>query len=347
MVLIKAPRVARYVQQPDPEIKGFLLHGTDAGLVRVHGATLCEALQGKLLDKPEVIRFNEDELIADPALLAVEAHTVSMFSPSKLLRARTSGRAANDLAKFPWHQLPGNVRVVIEAGNLKPDAKLRKLFESEKSLAALACHDGGSSEGLVLLIRQEMTAAGLHMKRNAETHLAALLSGDLGVARSELVKLVTYSQGQQEITVEDIDAVIGDAAEASLNAAVHEILTSSAQSAFKQMDKLKASGTPPDVLLYALSQQLMRLLQMRARMDAGSSLDAAARAFRPPLHFRRVDEMKLQMRSWTREQLKHALERVSGGVHYARRHPEVAHQTAANVILELEKRRRSPAADQL
>jgi len=343
MVLIKAPRVARYVQQPDPEIKGFLLHGTDAGLVRVNGATLCETLQSKLLNQPELIRFNEDEIIADPDLLAVEAHTVSMFSPSKLLRARVSGRAANDLARFAWHQIPDNVRIVIEAGNLKPDAKLRKLFESEKSLAALACHDGGSTEGLVQLLRQEITAAGLHMKRNAETHLAALLSGDLGVARSELTKLVTYAQGEQEITVEDIDAVIGDAAEATLNATVHEVLTSTAESAFKQMDKLRASGTPPDVLLYALSQQLMRLLQMHARMDAGSSLDAAARAFRPPLHFRRADEMKLQMRYWPRERLKHALERVSRGVHDARRRPEVAHQTAANVILELERRRKSPA----
>jgi DNA polymerase-3 subunit delta len=185
------------------------------------------------------------------------------------------------------------------------------------------------------------------MSRNAEGHLAALLNGDLGVAKSEVAKLVTYAQSAQEITVEDIDAVIGDASEANLNAAVNAILTDTSESAFNQMEKLKASGTPPDVLLYALSQQLMRLMEMRAHMDSGMSPDAAAKAFRPPLHFRRADEMKLQVRQWNRERLKHALGHVSRASQYARRRPEVAHQTAANIILELGRQRKPQNVDRL
>ncbi len=340
MVSIKAARVARFVEKPDPHIKAFLLHGTDAGLIRELGASLCETLTARLPDTPELIRLNEDDIASDPDRLAIEAQTVSMFSPGKVVRARASGRAVADLAKFPWNELADSVRVVIEAGNLKPDIKLRKLFESDKALAALACHDGSDTAGLSQFIRRETEAAGLGITRDAERHLAGLLGGDLGVAKSEIAKLITYARDAGEITIADVDAVIGDASDATLNAAVHDVLTGDAASALSQMEKLRASGTPPDVMLYALSQQLMRLLQVRARMDAGSPVDAAIKTFRPPLHFRRADEIKLQIRWWERNRLKQALERVSRALQYARTHPEIADQAAGDIIFQLARRPR-------
>jgi DNA polymerase-3 subunit delta len=343
MVSIKAARVARYVQKPDLQIKAFLLYGTDAGLIREQGAALCDTLKVQLPDNPEFIRLNEDDLATDPDRLAVEAQTVSMFSPSKLLRARVSGRTVTDLAKFPWNELPDSVRVVIEAGNLKPDIKLRKLFEADKTLAALACYDGNDSAGLSQFLRQEVSRAGLTITRDAERHLAGLLGADIGVAKSEIAKLITYAQDGGEITNEDVDAVIGDASDTTLNAAVHEIIIGHAASALNQLEKLRAAGTPPDVLLNALLQQMMRLTRVRAQMDAGGSVDAAIKGFRPPLHFRRADEIKQQIRWWDRDRLKAALARVSHALQYARTHPEIAHQTAADTIFQLARKPKATA----
>ncbi len=338
MVAIKAARVARYVQKPDTQARAFLLYGSNPGLIREHAATLCETLRAQLPDEPEFIRLNEDDLAADAERLAVEAQTVSMFSPGKVVRARVSGRAATELAKFSWDQLSDGVRVVIEAGNLKPEVKLRKVFERGNSLAALACYEGNDPASLSQLIRLEVGNAKLGITRDAERYLASSLGGDLGVAKSELEKLITYAQDTGEITLDDIDAIVGDAADATVNDAVQEILTGNAVGALSHMEKLRASGTPPDVLLYALTQQLMRLLQVRAQLDNGSSADAAVRAIRPPLHFRRQDEIKSQIRQWDRSSLKLALERASRALHYGRLHPEIAHQAAAETILQLTRR---------
>jgi len=338
MVSIPTARATRYIQKPDAKVKAFLLHGTDPGLIRERGATLVKTLEASLGESPEVIRLNEDDLANDPDRLAVEAQTVSMFSPSKLLRARISGRLVTDLAKFQWDQLPDGVRMVIEAGNLKKDVKLRKLFESANALAAIACHDGNDTASLTQLVRAEVSAAGLTISREAERHLATLVGSDLGVAKSEIAKLTTYAHGGGEITLGDVDAVIGDAADTSLNAAVGGILAGGSHDAVRQMEKLRASGTPPDVLLYALSQQLMRLLWVRGKMDGGSSVDGAIKAIRPPLHFRRADEIKDQIRWWDRESLKLAIERVSRALHYARTHPDIADQIAADSILRMTRK---------
>lgn len=306
--------------------------------MREHGAALAGQLAAALGNGAEIIRFSEDDLTGDPDRLAVEAQTVSMFSLSKVLHVRASGRTTGELAAFPWDRLPQNVRVVVEAGNLRKDAKLRKVFETAKTLVALPCHDGSDAANIAQAIRGELTAAGLTVDGDAQRHLAGLLGADLGLARSELAKLVTYAQETGRITIEDIDAVIGDASQVSLDAAVDAILAGDPRSAQKQMDKLRASGTPLDVLLSSLSQHLLRLLRLRAKLDAGNSADAALKSFRPPLHFKRADVMKRQIRQWDRARLKHALETVSRALKQARLNPTIAHQIAADAVARLSRR---------
>lgn len=305
--------------------------------MREHGAALARQLAAALGDEAELVRFSEDDLAGDPDRLAIEAQTVSMFSPSKVLHVRAGGRAAGELAAFPWDRLPDNVRVVVEAGNLRKDAKLRKVFETAKMLVALPCHDGSDPANIAQVVRGELSAAGLIVDGDAERHLAGLLGADLGLARSELAKLVTYAQQTGRVTIEDIDAVIGDASQVSLDAAVDAILASDPRSAQQQMDKLRASGTPLDVLLSSLSQHLLRLLRLRAKLDAGNSADAALKSFRPPLHFKRADVMKRQIRQWDRTRLKHALEMVSRALKQARLNPMIAHQIVVDTIERLSR----------
>jgi len=335
MVAIPTARVARYVQKPDTNLIGFLLHGTDAGLVREYGVLLSQQMVAALPGDPEIIRLSDDDLAHDPDRLAIEAQTVSMFSPSKVLRIRAGARATAELVKFPWDRLPDGVRVVVEAGNLKKDVKLRKLFETAKTLAALPCHDGNDTANISQLVRSEISAAQIAIEKDAERHLTGLLGADIGVAKSEIAKLVTYAGTAGRITVEDVDAVIGDTSQGTLDAAVDAILARNAARALYQMEKLRASGTPADVVLSALLQHLMRLLRLSAKIDEGASADAAIRTFRPPLHFKRADQMKHQIRNWNRPQLKRALLLTSLAVKQTRTNQTIAHQIAADTIIRL------------
>jgi len=335
MVEIPTARVANYVQQPNPRTSAFLLHGTDPGLIRAHGSDLLARLVETYSESPEVLRLGDDELLAEPDLLTVEAQTSSMFSPGKILRLQVSGRSITNLAKFAWADVPASVRIIVEAGNLKKDASLRKIFEKSADLVALPCHEADGNPHVARLARQEMTAAGLRMTREAEQHLVNLLDVDLGVAKSEITKLITYASDSAEITVEDVDAVIDDAGQSTLDTAADAILAGDAPFALNQMEKLRASGTPPDVLLNVVLQHMMRLLRLRGLMDAGNSADTALKAFRPPLHFRRAKRMTSQIRSWDRQRLESAIAKVLQAQCDARLKADLGHQIAADLIFRL------------
>ena len=67
--------------------------------------------------------------------------------------------------------------IVIEAGNLKKDAKLRQLFEKAKNAAAIVCY-GADSRSLQQLIREDVQKAGLTIAADAAQRLGQLLGGN-------------------------------------------------------------------------------------------------------------------------------------------------------------------------
>jgi DNA polymerase-3 subunit delta len=335
MTSISTSRVASYVARPDPKARAFLLYGTDTGLIREHGAALCKALAAAAGGSPEVIRLTEDDLDREPDRLAIEVRTVSMFSPHKVIRARVSGRLTTELAQFAWGDVPDNTWVVIEAGNLKKDAKLRRVFENGQSLSALPCHDSDNPASTVQLVRRELREAGIGIDSDAESQLASMLSGDPGVAKSEIAKLVTFAQGAERLSVEDVEAVVGDTSRATLDASVDAVLSRDVPAALRLMARLQAEGIPVDVLLHALGQHLLRLIRLRARMDAGVNAETALRSLRPPVHFRRADNMKLQIRTWGRNDLRRALDLASRAHQRARLEPQLDEQIATDLVIRL------------
>jgi len=333
MTSISALRVASYVARPDPKSRAILCYGTDTGLIRENAAALSKALAATIGGTPEIIRLTEDDLESEPDRLAIEVQTVSMFSPQKIIRARVSGRLIADLGQFAWGSVPENTWVVIEAGNLKKDAKLRRVFEKDQHLLALPCHDSADPASIAQLVRRELSDAGLGIDKDAESHLASLLGGDPGVAKSEISKLVTFAGGNARLSIEDVEAVVGDTSRATLDAAVDAIVGRDVGTALRQLERLQAEGIPVDVLLHSLGQHLLRLIRLRARMDAGNSADAALRSFRPPVHFRRADKMKLQIRAWGRDDLRAALAQAARAHRKARLDPLLDEQIATDLIV--------------
>ncbi len=334
MTSVPASRVDGYVRRPDAKVAGFLLHGTDPGLIREHGETLLRQLAAGFDGQPEIIRVVDEEQASAAARLAVEIQTQPMFSAAKIVLVRPSGRVAADLVNYAWDRIPPGVKVIIEAGNLKRDHKLRRAFETDPKLAALACHDNDGGNGDLQFIRRELSEAGARIDSAAERHLAALLGGDRGVVKSELAKLITYVGGES-ISAEAVEAVIGDTSRATMDAAVDAILAGDAAGAFRQIDGLREAGASFDALLSALGQHVFRLMRLRASMDSGAAPDAAIRAFRPPVHFRRADQLKRQVRDWKLDDLKRVMDASMDTLRLVRTKPQLDEALTGQIVLRL------------
>jgi DNA polymerase-3 subunit delta len=335
MVAIKATELQGLLKSSSkPE--AFLIHGADAGQVAETARSLAASLSQIAAPPGEILRLSEQDLAQTPGRLASEARSLAMFGGRPVILVKQ----APQLTPALFEELlsaPLAAFIVIEAGNLKKDAKLRQLFEKAKNAAAIVCY-GADSRGLQQLIREDVQKSGLSITPDAAQRLGQLLGADWAVSRSEIAKLILYAAGEAQITLEHVEAVVGDASAHAFDTAIAAALGGDAGAALVQLDGLAGSGTPASVLLMLLSGHLQKLHALTAAIDRGDSFDAAAARLRPPPHFRQKDALKAQTARWTVRSVAAAIEAAHETVRQTRLKPALEHELVADFIMRLARR---------
>lgn len=322
----------------------FLIYGTDAGQVSEFAKALAHGLSG-LSDPPgDLIRLTDQDLGATPGRLASEARSLPMFGGPPVILVKQGPQVTPAMLQELLSEGPLAAKIVIEAGNLKKDAKIRQIFEKAKNAAAIGCY-GADNRSLQQLIREDVQKAGATIAPDAVQRLTQLLGGDWSVSKSEIAKLMLYASGEPQITVEHVDAVVGDASAHAFDAAISETMAGGAAAALSHLDGLAASGTPAPVFLTLLLGHLQKLHAVLAAIERGESFDGAVSKIRPPLHFRQKDAMKAQSSLWRLRDIAGALHAAQETLRQTRLKPALDHELVSNLVLQLcrhqEKRQHS------
>ena len=317
MVAIKAQQAEKFAQAPDKAVVAVLVHGPDTGLVSERARAVAAALAKREGEEAEVIRIEETDIDGDPDRLVVELQTVPMFGGGKVVRT-TAGRKIN-AAMFKDLFAGGQpmAGLVCEAGNLKATDALRKLFESTPWAAAVPCYADGDRD-LSALVRDMIKDAGLTIDKDATDLLVGRIGADRALSRGEIEKLILYCAGRDTVTIEDIEAVVGDATDTGLEYIAIAAASGEPSNVVAEFDRAVNAGENPQAVVLITLRYFQRLHRIRSAIDAGRSIDEALRSVRPPLHFKLRDAVTAQCRLWTTASLSEALQRINDTAQQAR-----------------------------
>jgi DNA polymerase-3 subunit delta len=276
MVAYKTKSFRQLLKTFSTECRAALIYGPDAGLVAERAAALADMFAGKRKDATEFVRLDERDLAEDPALIEVELRTVPMFAERKVVRVTASSRLDVPSLKTLLEAQLANA-LIVEAGVLRPDSALRKLFEAHPTAAAIASY--ADEDSISDLIDAELHKADLAIDNDARAHLMTRLGADQALSRAEVVKLALFAAGSGRIEHADIDAIVGDSAEIAVETFVYEVSGGNTREAVRQLARLAAAGTEPSVALPALSHR--RGASRGRRRGAVIALAAATSAVRP------------------------------------------------------------------
>ena len=341
MVAIKAGQAASFLKSPDKAISAFLFYGSDAGLVSTRARDLARRLAEREDPPGDIISISDNDLGEDPDRLMVELQTAPMFGGRQVVRVSASRLiTAARLKPVIEDDRPPASYLIVEAGNLKPADALRKLFEKERTSAAIACFPD-TMRDLDALVGEVLRENDLEISREARQLLISRLGADHALSRGEVERLALYAHGRQRVEVADVDAIIGDESELAVDRIVLAAAAGNSALAVRDCDRAIASGISAQLIILAAQRHFQRLHRARSAMDAGRSLDEAVRALRPPLHFRQRDAFSVQLRHWSLPRLTHALARISEMVKSARLKASLETTLAERLLLELARLARS------
>ena len=332
MVEIKSRQIASFLKQPDPATPIVLFIGPDRGLSSDRADTLAKALSKGEADT--VLRLDGDSLASNPEHLAEEAHAQNLFAPVRVIRVRDGVQSLVSAVSPLLDDPPQDVFVLIESGDLKRGAPLRKLVEKSPTGVVISSYAEGPRE-ISDLIDQMAADAGKTIDSGARALLTTLLGSDHAVSRMEIAKLIVYVGSESNITEDDVLAICGDSAATQFDALTDAVGRGASDQALVHFQRLKDGGLDESPLLATLSRHFALLHQLVLLSEGGMNRAQAIQSLRPPLHFRQKDSVEAHLRHWSRATVESALAQLHDTLLECRRDTELGPIVAARTILRL------------
>ena len=300
---VQRGQIARVVASPSAGWRLLLLHGPDEG-----GSRALASQVGRGLGDATRIDLSPAQLKADPARLADEAASASLFGERSWIRVEGAGDeivpAVEALLDLPATDNP----VVVTAGQLRKTSKLLQLVEASKHAYEHTSWlpQGREADQIVAgLARAEGLEVGGELAR--ALHDAA--GGDRGVLSAELAKFALYLDAHPErprALDAEVVAALAEGADSEIFALTDAVLDRDAARTASEVDGLAATGVEGITVSRALLRALLPLARMRASVDGGGGVASVVQSERG-LSQARVAQVTRQLGRWRPDTLAEAV----------------------------------------
>lgn len=332
MVQIKAADADRFLARPDATARVILIYGSAEGLVAERAERFAAAVLGEDGDPFAHVCLDSSAIADDPGRLADEANAVPLFGGRRVITVQLSGaRSIQAAVEAVLAAPPVDSWVVIAAGDQRKGSALRKLCETHPRAAAIACYADSDSD-LDRLIDEETRRAGLTIGADARTALKGLIGADRMASRSEVVKLCLYAADAGTITVDDVRAVIGDAAASDMDDVLDAAALGDAAALDRGFRRLRAGGVPGAVVVGAAQRHFNFLQKARAACDAGATPDAVVARASPPVFFQRRNAVMREIALWSAPAIDAALTRLDQALLDSRMRAAIADEVVSQAL---------------
>jgi len=334
VVALRGKDIDAFLARPDPGRPIILLYGPDAGLVRERADALLASAVDDPNDPFSMVRLDGDELSAEPSRLVDEALTVPLFGGRRAIRVRAGSRSFASGVDTLADTALKDCRIVIEAGDLRPESPLRKACERAKTAVAIGCYPDGERE-LAKLIDDELRLANLRMAGDARAALLALLGGDRQASRNELRKLTLFAHGEGEVTLDHVMAVVADASEMKLDPIVDGAFAGRPDLVESEFAKAMVAGTYPGVIISAAQRHAAWLHKSALAVAEGTPVSTLLDSGFPRLHFSRKPMAETALRHFSATKLVAVIEQLATAALDMRKQTSLAAAIAQRTLLSI------------
>jgi DNA polymerase-3 subunit delta len=287
----------------------FLLHGPDESGSRALARRLAAAMGAEA----EKVELSGAELRSDPARLADEAASISLFGGARYIFVEPAGdecaAAVEALLETPSATNP----VVLIAGGLKPASKLLKLVLLQPNALAFASYAPEGQEA-DRLAGEMGRAVGLAVRPDVARRLADASGGNRDILEQELRKLALYldaaPERPQPLDHEALDAVGADSGEADLSRLVESVGSGNALLLQEELLRLSSEGVEGIPILRAVRRRMSLLARLRAEVERGSSVDAVMASQGKSLFWKEKSSISRQVGHWRSDLIAKSIGRL-------------------------------------
>ena len=306
---VNSGQIERALDQPPDTIRLYLLYGPDEAGSRAQAKRLERAMG----PGAERVDLDGATLKADPARLADEAASTSLFGDKRYIRLTLSGdealAAIEALLEAP---VAGNPVVAI-AGALKPTSALLKRALADAQVMACANYplEGENADRLAIAIA---SGFGLRLAPDVARAIVHGAAGDRAVMSQEIEKLALYLDAAPERPIEAdhaaFEAISAGNGEGELSRLIDAVMDGQPALVAREMAVLGEDGVDGIALIRAMNKRVQLLTRFAAEVAGGQSAEAVVERAGKSLFWKEKMPVQRQLKRWAPARLATAADRL-------------------------------------
>jgi DNA polymerase-3 subunit delta len=302
-------RLLRALDTAPADVRLFLLYGPDESGSRALAARIATSLGADA----ERVDLTGAVLKADPARLADEAASMSLFGERRYIRVENAGDESLDAVEALLEAASAGNPVVMIAGALRKDAKLLKRALADDAVLAFASYvpEGAEADRLAATLARD---AGLIIRPDLARRLVAATAGDRALMAQEIEKLALYADAApdrpREIDHDALDALGAAVDEGDLGRLVDAVMGGRLPAIDDELAQLEAEGIAGIPVIRAMLRRLMLLAPLSAEVAAGNSPSSVMAQSAKGLFWKEKDAVERQLSRWAPAALQTAIDRL-------------------------------------
>ena len=302
-------QIDRALAGPTDDIRIFLLFGPDKSGSEALAARLGEAMG----EEAERVDLTSEDLRGDPARLADEAASISLFGTPRYVRLEAKGDDVFGAVETLLGAEQAGNPVAIIAGALKGTSKLVKLVHGNDRAMGFASYppDERDAERLVIEMGHK---AGLQIGPDVARLLGQASSGDRAILDSELAKFASYLDAApdrprklEQPALEAVGAAIG---EGDMSGFADIVLTGDLRLLDTELNRLASEGVEGIPLIRAVLRRLLQLAGLRAQVDQGDSIPTVIQRAGRSIFWKDKQTVSSELGIWKSAKLATAIDRM-------------------------------------
>ncbi len=287
--------------------KAILFYGSDEGLVEECKARAIKAIT-PTKDAFLLAELTPSQIKEDVGLLSSEVNAMSLMGGRRVIVIRGVDNYFTATMKNFLPTYKGDALVVLTAKSLKTSDSLPTLFSKASDLAVFPCY-ADEGEALKRFVLQNIRENGFQTTPEVISFLVENLGADRLQSRSEMLKLFAYMGEETNISLNDVQACIGDASLLSIEQLLYAMTGGNQTQLNQTLDRLFSEGQTAIGLLRIASAHFKKFHVVLSKISQGVSQEMAIKSLF--FHFKSVPIVESQLRLWNINKIARALDLIA------------------------------------
>ena len=283
----------------------YLLYGEEAYLKKQYKDKLTKAIfpDGDTMN----YAYFEGKGIAVTELIDL-GETMPFFAERRLIVVENSGffkNATPELADY-MKVMPDTTCFIFVESEVDKRSKLFKAVKDKGTVVEMGRQD---EKTLLYWIAGNMKREGKQIKESTARYLVAKTGADMENLEKEMEKLFSYTLGETEITMQDVDDICTTQITNKIFEMVEAVAEKQQKKALDYYYDLLALKEPPMRILYLLTRQFKLLLEVKELLKKGYDKSQIAKT--AGLHPFVAGKYMKQCQTFSKEELRDIMEEAA------------------------------------